>query len=179
MKSINVKECRLLEQWANTTLASYKWGDLIQFEKDKEIIIKALDELKKSELYQKVWGEIQAKAEELVKEKCEPEWNRISEEMKPLGEERNNLWKEKAASKENNDVNWWTEEKENRLAEIDKQMSELSAEYQKVTDNANAELNEFKEKRINEEQGGCFFLEDEEYDIVWKYAWRVLPSVEE
>jgi hypothetical protein len=29
-----------------------------------------------------------------------PEWNRISEEMKPLGEERNRLAKEKAEAKE-------------------------------------------------------------------------------
>jgi hypothetical protein len=31
-------------------------------------------------------------------------------------------------------------------------MADLSTEYQKVTDDANKELNEFKDKRINEEQ---------------------------
>jgi hypothetical protein len=90
--------------------------------------------------------------------------------MKPLGEERNNLWKEKAASKENNDTESWTEEKENRLAEIDKQLSELSESYQKVTADANAELNEYKEKRINEEQWAAFLLEDYDYDLVGWYV---------
>jgi hypothetical protein len=66
--------------------------------------------------------------------------------MRPLGEEANKLSKEKAEDKERN------EEKENRLAEINKKLADLTNDYQKVTDEANAELNEFKDKRINEEQ---------------------------
>lgn len=172
MKGVNIKEARLIDQWLHTTVASATWKDLITFfNKDFSILIKALDALEESELYKTVGTDIENKAKELVETKCRPEWDRISEEMKPLGEERNNLWKEKAASKENNDMESWTEEKENRLAEIDKQISDLSAEYQKVTDDANAELNEYKEKRINEEEWAAFLLEDEDYDTIGWYCW--------
>lgn len=172
MKWVNVRECRLIDQWLHSSIASVTWRDLINFfGQDMSTITKAVAELDKSELYKTIGGDIEKKAEEIVEAKCKPEWNRISEEMKPLGELRNNLWKEKAASKENNDVEGWTEDKEKRLAEIDKQLSDLSNEYQKVTDEANAELNEFKEKRINEEQGAAFLLDDAEYDLVGWYCW--------
>lgn len=167
MKWVNVKEARLIDQWLHTTVASVTWRDLINFfGQDMSTIAKAVEELDKSDLYKKVWEEIENEAKRLVKEKCEPEWNRISEEMKPLGEERNKLAKEKAEAKE-----WeWLQESEDKLTEIDKQLSDLSNEYQKVTDEANAELNEFKEKRINEEQGAAFLLDDAEYDLVGWYC---------
>lgn len=171
MKSISVKEARLLEQRANTTLAWVRWGDILQYEKDKEVILKAWDELWKSELYKAVWGDIEKKANELVEEKCKPEWNKISEEMKPLGEKANELEKEKA---------WWSwdNEKQAELDELHKKMSELSNDYQKVTDDANKELEEYKDKRIEEEQWGCFFLEDDEYETIGAYVGWILPKVE-
>ena len=173
MKSVSVKEWRLLQQWLNTTIGWTTWADMLNL--DKELFKKAAKALDDSELYQKIWGEIQKKAEEIVKEKCEPEWKRISEEMQPLGEERNKLAKEKAEVPED----WvWETAKEERLTEIDKQLSELSNQYQKITDDANKELNEFKDKRINEEQWWCFILEDDEYNIIGKYVWWTLPTKE-
>ncbi len=169
MKWVNVREARLLEQWLNTTIASTTWRDLINFfGKDMETIAKAVEELDKSELYKKVWGDIENKAKEIVETKCKPEWDRIAEQMKPLGELRNKLAKEKAEIPED----WvWEAEKEAQLNWLDKEMSDLSAEYQKVTDEANAELNEYKEKRINEEQWAAFLLEDYDYDLVGWYVW--------
>jgi len=169
MKWVNVRECRLIDQWLHSSIASVTWRDLINFfGQDMSTIAKAVAELDKSELYKTVGWDIEKKAEEIVEAKCKPEWNRISEEMKPLGEERNKLAKEKAEIPED----WvWETEKEERLNEIDKKMSDLSAEYQKVTDEANKELNEFKEKRINEEQGAAFLLDDAEYDLVGWYCW--------
>lgn len=170
MKSVNIKEARLFEQWANTTLASVKWADLLQYESDKEIILKAWNELKASELYKEVWKDIQAMGEKIVNEKCIPEWNKISEEMKPIWEKINKLEKERAAIPED----WvWETEKAEELADLQKKMSELSDGYQKVTDEANKELSEYKDKRINEEKWGCFFLEDDEYDLIGKYAWFI------
>lgn len=168
MKWVNVKECRLIDQWLHTTIASATWWDIVNFfHKDITTIFKVTEELSKSELYKAVGGDIEKKAEELVKTKCKPEWDRISEEMKPLGEERNRLAKEKAEAKE-----WeWLQESEDKLTEIDKQLSDLSNEYQKVTDEANVELNEYKEKRINEEQWAAFLLEDDEYALIWGYCW--------
>ena len=55
-------------------------------------------------------------------------------------------------------------------------MSDLSNEYQKVTDEANAELNEYKEKRINEEEWACFFLEDDEFIFIGERVGWILPS---
>lgn len=164
MKWVNVKEARLLDQWLHTTIASVTWRDLINFfEKDISTIAKAVEELDKSELYKTIGTDIENKAKEIVKEKCEPEWNRISEEMKPLGEKRNELGKEKAWGN-------WDNEKEEELNNLDKQLSELSESYQKVTTDANAELNEYKEKRINEEQWAAFLLEDYDYDLVGWYV---------
>lgn len=164
MKWVNIKEARLLDQWLHTTIASVTWRDLINFfEKDISTIAKAVEELDKSELYKTVGTDIENKAKEIVKEKCEPEWNRISEEMKPLGEKRNELAKEKAGGN-------WDNEKEEELNNLDKQLSELSESYQKVTTDANAELNEYKEKRINEEQWAAFLLEDYDYDLVGWYV---------
>ena len=170
MKSVNVKEARLFEQWANTTLASVKWVEMLQYEKDKDVILKAWQELKDSKLYQEVWEDIQAKAQKIVDEKCIPEWNRISAEMRPIWEKINELEKEKASIPED----WtWEEEKETELKELHKKLSDLSDEFQKVTDEANKELDEYKDKRIREEQGGCFLLEDDEYNLIGKYAWFI------
>lgn len=165
MKWVNVKEARLIDQWLHSSIASATWGDVINFfHKDITTIFKVTEELSKSELYKTVGGDIEKKAEEIVEAKCKPEWNRISEEMKPLGEFRNKLAKEKAE--------WnWDNEKETQLNWLDKEMSDLSAEYQKVTDDANAELNEYKEKRINEEQWAAFLLEDDEYELIRGYCW--------
>lgn len=169
MKSVSVKEWRLLQQWLNTTIGWITWADMLNL--DKELFKKAAKALDDSELYNKIWGEIQKKAEEIVKEKCESEWKRISEEMKPLGEKANELEKEKAS-------NNWDNLKEEELVNLNKQISELSNQYQKVTDDANKELNEFKDKRINEEQWWCFILEDDEYDTIGKYVWWTLSTKE-
>lgn len=165
MKWVNVKEARLIDQWLHSSIASATWGDVVNFfHKDITTIFKITEELSKSELYKTVGWDIEKKAEEIVEAKCKPEWNRISEEMKPLGELRNKLAKEKAE--------WnWDNEKEAQLNWLDKEMSDLSAEYQKVTDDANAELNEYKEKRINEEQWAAFLLEDDEYELIRGYCW--------
>lgn len=84
--------------------------------------------------------------------------------MKPLGELRNKLAEKKAKGEE------WTDEDEAQLNGLDKEMSDLSAEYQKVTDEANVELNEFKEKRINEEKQPAFFLNEEDYKLIGGYC---------
>ena len=89
MKWVNVKEARLIDQWLHSSIASVTWRDLINFfGQDMSTIAKAVAELDKSDLYKKVWTEIENEAKRLVKEKCETEWNRISEEMKHLGEKR-------------------------------------------------------------------------------------------
>ena len=166
MKWVNVKEARLIDQWLHSSIASATWGDIVNFfHKDITTIFKVTEELSKSELYKTVGWDIEKKAEEIVEAKCKPEWNRISEEMKPLGELRNKLAEKKAKGE------GWTDEDEAQLNGLDKEMSDLSAEYQKVTDEANAELNEYKEKRINEEQGAAFLLEDDEYELIRGYCW--------
>lgn len=166
-KWVSIKEARLLEQRWHSTIGWAKWEDLVKFIwRDMSVLTKAMDELKNSKIYNAVGKDIETLANKLVDEKCIPEWNRISEEMKPLWDKRNELAKAKAEAKE-----WeWTEENENELAEIDKKMAELTDEYQKVTDNANKELTEYKDKRIEEEQWACFLLDEEEYKIVGSYA---------
>lgn len=164
---VNVKEARLFQQWLNSQIGSTTWKDLINFiNNDIEIATKAWKELDDSELYTAVGWDIQKEAERIVEEKCKPEWNRISEEMKPLGELRNKLAKKKADP----ETEAWGEEDEAQLNWLDKEMADLSTEYQKVTDDANAELNEYKEKRINEEQWAAFFLSEKDYKTIGWYA---------
>lgn len=163
---VNIKEARLLDQWLNTTIASARWSDLLDIVwGDMKVIEKAREELKNSELYNTVWKDIETKAHELVDTKCKPEWNRISEEMKPLGERANVLEKEKAAGWE------FAPEKQTELDELNKKLADLTNDYQKVTDDANAELNAYKEERINNEQWAAFFLSEKDYKIVGWYVW--------
>ena len=162
---VNIKEARLIEQWLKSSLANATWQQIVDFVwEDAKTIFKVNVALNESELYKTVWGEIEAMAQKIVNEKCVPEWNRISDEMKPLWERRNELAERKSK--------WgpWAEREEEELNELDKKMSDLTNEYQKITDSANAELNEFKNKRIDEEQWACFFLTEKEYKTIWKYA---------
>lgn len=163
--AVSIKEARLIDQWLHTTIASVTFGDLVNFfSNDLKKIGKIVELLGDSDTYKAVGAEIEAKAHELVDTKCRPEWDRISEEMKPLGELRNKLAEKKAKGE------GWTDEDEAQLNGLDKEMSDLSNEYQKVTDGANVELNEFKEKRINEEKQPAFFLNEEDYKLIWGYC---------
>lgn len=163
--AVSIKEARLIDQWLHTTIASVTFGDLINFfSEDLKKIGKIVELLEASDTYKAVGTEIEAKAHELVDTKCKPEWDRISEEMKPLGDLRNKLAEKKAKGE------GWTDEDEAQLNGLDKEMSDLSNEYQKVTDEANVELNEFKEKRINEEKQPAFFLNEEEYKLIGGYC---------
>lgn len=159
--AVNVREAKLMEQAFSKNSFRYLILD------EHKTLDKVYKALKESEVYNKVGWEIQAEAERLVAEKCMPERNRISEEMKPLGEERNRLAKEKAEAKE-----WeWLQESEDKLIEVDKKIADLSGEYQSVTDKANAELNEFKEEKINSTKEACFFLSEEDYQFVGELCW--------
>ena len=163
--AVSIKEARLIDQWLHTTIASVTFGDLVNFfSNDLKKIGKIVELLEASDTYKAVGAEIEAKAHELVDTKCKPEWDRISEEMKPLGELRNKLAEKKAKGE------GWTDEDEAQLNGLDKEMSDLSSEYQKVTDEANAELNEFKEKRINEEKQPAFFLSEADYKLIGGYC---------
>lgn len=163
--AINVKEARLIDQWLHTTIASVTFGDLITFfGKDMKTLAKAVGLLEESEVYQRIGKEIEEKAHELVETKCKPEWDRISDEMKPLWDLRNKLSEKKAKGED------WSDEDEAQLNWLDKEIADLSAEYQKVTDDANAELNKFKEERINEEQEPAFFLSEKDYKLVGGYC---------
>lgn len=163
---VNIREARLLDQAIAKNNFRYLTID------EHKLIDKAYKAMKESEVYNSIGGKIEKYANELVNTKCVPEWNRISEEMRPLGEERNKLAKEKAEAKE-----WeWLEESEAKLAEVDKKIAELNQTYQEVTDKANAELNEYKEKLINETEWACFFLDEKCYQLVGGLVWRVLPA---
>lgn len=161
---VNLREARLLDQAIAKNDFRYLTLD------EHKLVDKAYKAMKESELYTSVWEKIEKYANELVNTKCVPEWNRISEEMKPLGELRNKLSEKKAKGEE------WTDEDEAQLSWLDKEMADLSAEYQKTTSDANAELNEYKEKLITETEWACFFLDEKCYQLVGELVWRVLPT---
>lgn len=158
--AVNVRECKLIDQAFAKN--SFRYLTLDEH-KTLDKVYKALNE---SEVFNGVAEEIKAEWERLVREKCLPEWNRISEEMKPLGEERNALDKEKAADKEN-----FPAEKEARLDELNKRLGALTDEYNSITDRANAELSTFKEEKINNTKEACFFLSEDDYKFVGELCW--------
>ena len=165
MQGVNIKQTRLFMQAINEN----DFGYLTL--KEHEMLDWVLEQAKTSELYNSVGKDIEDMANKIVKEECEPEWKRISEAMHPLGDKANELEKEKAAAPTSDQ---WPEEKEKELTDLNKQIANLADEYQKVTDAANAKLNEYKENRISEEQWACFLVEDDVYDIVdSKIGWRV------
>ena len=164
---VNIREARLLDQAITKNSFRYLTLD------EHKLVDKAYKAMKDSEMYNAIWKQIEDYAADLVQKKCIPEWNRISEEMKTLWEEANKLSKEKAAVPED----WvWETEKEERLTELNKKIAELNTTYQDVTDKANAELNEFKEKIINETKWACFLLDEKCYKFVGELVWRVLPE---
>ena len=75
MKGVNIKETRLIDQAIGKN--NFRYLTL----EEHAIVDKALKWLKESELYLSVWKDVEKKANEIVNEKCEPEWNRISEEI--------------------------------------------------------------------------------------------------
>jgi len=161
---VNVREARLLDQAIQKNSFRYLTLD------EHKVVDKAYLAMKDSELYKTVWDTVEKEAVRIVEEVCKPEWNRISEEMKPLWEKANELSKEKASWE------WWTDEKEQELNDLNKQMAELAGAYNEVTTKANAELNEYKEKVIAETEWAAFMLYEDEYQLVWELVGRVLPT---
>lgn len=157
MKGVSIKEWRLLEQ----AIASNNFPYMTL--ETHAIVDKAYKALLDSELYQKVWQDIALQANSIVNDKCIPEWKKISEEMQPLSEEADKLRAKKERTEEEND----------KLAKLDESLAELDKKYQDVTNNANKELAEYKDKRIAEEQWAIFLLEDDEYEKVWLLVGRL------
>ena len=161
---VNVREARLLDQAIQKNSFRYLTLD------EHKVVDKAYLAMKDSELYKTVWDTVEKEAVRIVEEVCKPEWNRISEEMKPLGELRNKLAEKKAKGE------GWTDEDEAQLSGLDKEMADLANTYNEVTTKANAELNEYKEKVISETEWAAFMLYEDEYQLVWELVGRVLPT---
>ncbi len=162
MIGVNIKQTKLFMQAINEN----KFGYLTL--KEHQILDDVLELAKTSELYNAVGKDIEDKANEIVEKECKPEWDRIIELMRPLGEKANELEKEKAAIPED----WtWEEAKEQELADLNKQIADLNTEYQNVTDEANKKLNEYKEERINQEQWACFLVKEDVYEFVNEKTW--------
>lgn len=160
--AVNVRECKLIDQAFAKNSFRYLTLD------EHKILDKVYKALNESEVFNKVAEEIKTEWERLVKENCIPEWNRISEEMKPLGEERNALDKEKASIPADGT---WETAKQERLDELNKRLGELTEEYNSVTDKANVELSAFKEEKINNTKEACFFLNEDDYQFVGELCW--------
>lgn len=159
MIGINIKQTKLFIQ----AIKENKFGYLKL--KEHEVLDNVLEEAEKSELFNKVWKEIEDYATKLVDEECKPQWDSIIESTKPLNEERNELEKKKASEE------WLTEEEDKRYEEVTNLISAAMDEYQKVSDEANKKLEEFKEKTIEENQWACFFVEEDVYELVDKHTW--------
>lgn len=163
---VNVREARLLDQAIAKNNFRYLTLD------EHKMVDKAYAAMKDSELYNAVGDKVEAEALRLVETNCKPEWERISKEMRTLWERANALNEQKAAQKD------WTEELETELNDLNKNIAELTGEYNTITDKANAELNEFKEKTIAETEWAAFVLDADVYNFVGGLVGRVLPTKE-
>ena len=120
---------------------------------EKEVFDKVVKLCRENGLYAKVGEEIEEFARALVESKCKPVWTDIANRMADAGKERDEL-----AKKEEK-----TEEEDKRLEELTTLLSNMNDEYQKVTDDANKELNEFKDKTLAQyKDTSCFDLHDKE-----------------
>lgn len=136
--------------------------------KEHEVLDSVLEEVEKSELYNRVGKDIEDYANKLVNEECKPQWDDIIAKMQPLNEERNELEKKKASEE------GLTEEEDKRYEELNNLISASMDEYQKVSETANKKLEEFKEKTIEENPGACFFVEEDVYNLVDKHTgWKI------
>lgn len=113
-----------------------------------------------NELFNKVWADIEREANRIVEEECKPEWDRILKQMEEaktkIAELNEKEEKDEEAIRANQEIVDW-----------------LIDEYQKVSDTANAKLNEFKESYINNnyKDATCFLLDEEEYNIINRITW--------
>lgn len=134
---------------------------------EKEVFDKVYIESLHNELFNKVWADIEREANRIVEEECKPEWDRILKQMEETKSKINEL--EKA------------EEKDEEAIKSNQEIVDgLIDEYQKISDTANAKLNEFKESYINNnyKDATCFLLDEEDYNLVdrvtgWSvYDWK-------
>ncbi len=139
--------------------------------KEKEVFDKVLELCESNKLYADVWEEIETEAKRLVRENCEPKWKEIIWEMSELWNKRNELNKQL----ESIDDEDFQKDINEKLDWINKRISDLNEEYQKITDDANKELAEFKETVLARyKDTSCFDLKDNEYNIIdSKIKWSV------
>ena len=162
---ITIKQSRLFQQ---AIIENKFWYLKL---KEHEVLDSVLEEMEKSELFNKVGKDIEDYANKLVNEECKPQWDDIIAKMQPLNEERNELEKKKASEEK------LTEEEDKRYEELNNLISASMEEYQRVSDEANKKLEEYKEKLIEENPGACFFVEEDVYNLVDKHTgWKIYEA---
>ena len=154
---VRIKQCKLFSDNIRANQLPYLLNS------EKEVFDKVYIAVRDNELYNKVWMDIEREANRIVEEECKPEWNRL---IKQIEEAKTKITELEKA-----------EEKDEEAIKANQEIVDNSMEqYQKVSDEANAKLNEFKEDYINNnyKDATCFLLDEEDYKLVDKIiGWSV------
>ena len=87
MKPVKIKQCKYFMQVVKENHLPYLLNE------EKEVFDTVYKLIRDNKLYNDVWNIIEKEANRIVKEECEPEWDRISKEMNKLNVEREELQK--------------------------------------------------------------------------------------
>lgn len=178
MKPVKIKQCKYFMQVVKENHLPYLLNE------EKEVFDKVYKLIIKNSLYNEVWDIIEKEANRIVKEECEPEWDRISKEMNKLNVEREEL--QKKIDKVKADWKNVSKKDEEKMNKLNEEISNLSDESADVWVKANAKLNEFKDNLIDGKykKTSCFDLHDADYKLIdrvigwsvydWEIEWNVV-----
>lgn len=169
MKWVTIKSAKYFIQVIKQNQLPYLLNE------EKEVFDKVYKAIRDNKLYNSVWDVIEKEANRIVDEECKPRWNELADEMRKLNEEREELNKKEKKTKKD----------EEKIEKLNKAISEKSEEYEKIWQEANAKLNQFKDEYIDGKykKTYCFDLHDSEYDLVnrvigWSvYDWQTEGNI--
>lgn len=163
MKHVTVKQLKYFNQIIQENKLPYLLNE------EKEVFDSVVKQARDNNLYNVVWSEIETEANRIVDEECKPEWDRL---IKQIEEAKTKIIELEKA-----------EEKDEEAIKANQEIIDNAMEqYQKVSDEANVKLNEFKENLLatKYKESYCFDLHDSEYNLIDRVTgWSVYDGKHE
>ena len=163
MKHVTVKQLKYFNQIIQENKLPYLLNE------EKEVFDSVVKQARDNNLYNVVWKEIETEANRIVDEECKPEWDKL---IKQIEEAKTKIVELEKA-----------EEKDEEAIKANQEIIDNAMEqYQKVSDEANVKLNEFKENLLatKYKESYCFDLHDSEYSLIDRVTgWSVYDGKHE
>lgn len=163
-KSVSIRQCRYFQWLIKENHLPYLLNE------EKEVFDLVYKTIRDNKLYNKVWQTIEDEANRIIAEECQPKWNEIIAEL-----DLNKKDSEDILKKEKELPEWesLSEEDRAKLEEYTQKSKDLVDAYEKVTTEANARLEEFKNNLLDNEYKNtkCFDLKNKDYDLIQRVTW--------